>query len=118
MRKFIIKSAQFNRKSGDPFGFTEATEHIYCYAAGLKDLRNIIRFITPRGYGVHSHRWFSKYTGKDVLVIKNPLLLTVMHEIMEIDYTPEIQKEIECRNKSGNKHKLKLINPRIWTNQN
>lgn len=118
MRKFIIKSAQHPPKSGDIFGFNEAEEHIYCYAAGVQDLRDIIRFITPTGYGVRSPRWFALYTSKlDVLVIKNPLLGTVMHEIIEINFTPEIEKEIEFRNQPCRVRILKIIKSELWTSQ-
>lgn len=118
MRKFIIKTAQHSRKSGDPFGFTEAKEHLYFYAAGFKDLRSTIRCATAPGYGVPSPRWFSKYMYGGYLEIKNPLLLTMMHEIMEIDFTPKIERIVEHENNGGFKHKLKIIDPELWTKTN
>lgn len=113
MRKFIIKKAQHNRKD-DPFGFTEAKEHIYLFAAGLKDLRSTIRCATPPGYGVRSPRWFSNHILGGRLVMTNPLLLTVMYEVLEIYFTPEIEREMEYENNGGFKHKLKIISPEIW----
>lgn len=113
MRKFIIKKAQHDSK-GDPFGFTEAKDHLYLFAAGLKDLRNTIRCATPPGYGIRSHRWFSNHILSGSLVMINPLLLTVMYEVLEINFTPEIEREMEYENKGGFKHKLKIISPEIW----
>lgn len=114
MRKFIIKKAQHNLRGGDPFGFKEATVHIYLFAAGLKDLRSTIRCITPPGYGIRSSRWFSKHIQGGELTMINPLLLTKTCEIKEINFTPKIEQELEHENKGGFKYKLKIISPEIW----
>ena len=40
MNKYIIKAAKHGKD--DRFGFKEATEHLYFFAAGLKDLQKTI----------------------------------------------------------------------------
>ena len=40
MNKYIIKAAKHGKD--DRFGFKEATEHLYFFAAGLKDLQNLV----------------------------------------------------------------------------
>lgn len=112
MNKYIIKAAKHPKS--DPFGFSEATEHLYFYAKGLIDLRNTIRCITPQGYRVRSPRWFGKRLKSGELVLKNPLLKTIMYEIKQIDCELKVDHELDYKNRANFEHKLKIVGEKNW----
>lgn len=112
MNKYIIKAAK--HKNDDRFGFKEATEHLYFFAVGLKDLQRTIWCLTPSGYHVGSIQYFSRILRSGDAKLLNPLLKTTMFEIKLVRHEPKVEHEIEFTNSTGYKHKLKVISSESW----
>ena len=112
MNKYIIKAAKHGKD--DRFGFKEATEHLYFFAAGLKDLQKTIWCLTPPGYHVRTAQYFSRILRSGDAKLINPLSKTTMFEIKLIKHQPVIKHEIELSNPAGYKHKLKVVSPGSW----
>lgn len=112
MNKYIIKAAKHS--NDDRFCFKEATEHLYFFAAGSKDLQRTIRCLTPPGYHVGSVKNLSRILRSGEAEMMNPLLRTTMFEIRQIKHSPIVEYEIEFTNSGGHKHKLKVISPESW----
>lgn len=112
MNKYIIKAAKHGKD--DRFGFKEATEHLYFFAAGLKDLQKTIRCLTPPGYHVRSTQYFARILRPGEAKLLNPLLKTTMFEIKLVRHQPVVEHEIEFANSAGYKHKLKVIASASW----
>ncbi|MDD3037931.1 hypothetical protein [Bacteroides sp.] len=112
MNRYIIKAAQHPKS--DPFGFSEATDHVYLFARGLKDLRDTIRCITPQGYNVRSPRWFGKRLKSGKLTLNNPLLRTTMYEIRQVDSELKVEHEFDFTNRTKFQHRLKIVSVENW----
>jgi len=112
MKQFLVKVAR--PAVSDPFGMSEPTEFLYFYCAGLSDLRKTIRCWTPQGYRVRSKEWFSKQLRRGSLTLMNPFFRTMMYDIKQIAFSPEIEIEKKYCNGSGFSHFLKKVNSDQW----
>lgn len=113
MKQFLVKAAK--HPGNDPFGMSEATEFIYFHCAGLTDLRNTIRCITPQGFRVRRKEWFSKYLKYGpTLALQNPFFNTLMYEVKQISFFPVIAVKKEFTNQSGFTHILKRVDADQW----
>lgn len=107
MKQFLIKAAKHSEK--DIFGMSEASEFLYLYCSGLADLRKTIRCITPSGYRVRRKEWFSKHLKQGSLILNNPFFGTLMYEIKQISFTPEIEVKKEYTNRENYTHMIKKV---------
>lgn len=75
----------------DPFGFAEGKTSIIFYCRSLKELREKLRALTPRGYRIPSYKTLSRIIKSypAPIQMKNPLLGTLMYEIVPIKEKPE-----------------------------
>lgn len=111
MRKFIIKAA----KPNDPFYMSEASEFLYFYCFGLKDLRKTLRCIMPRGYRTHTAQWYVNNMENNYIHIIHRWFQTTLYEIKMIERRIVPEKQLEYTNQSvGITHLLKLVNEKEW----
>ncbi len=111
MQKFIIKSTV----GKNDFYMTEGTEFVYFFCKGLKDLRDTIRAITPKGYRVRTHQWLSKHMKlRNNHMVAQSLFRTTMHEIKRVDAKPVVSKTIPFTNSFNFTHTLKLTTSEHW----
>lgn len=113
MKQFLIRAAK--HAGNDSFGMSEASEFIYLYCAGLDDLRKTIRCITPSGYRVRKKEWFSKHLKYGPLLLNNPFFGTLMYEIKQISFIPEVVVQKEYTNRNNFTHMMKKVASEQWT---
>lgn len=110
MQMFILRAVK--SKKDDPFGLFPNDEYVYFYCKGLKDLRQTIRHITPRGYRVRSPQWFSKYikmNGDDLILESGFLAKHEKYRIIKINQEPSGYKTFEYSNNDNNSYSLKAF---------
>jgi len=89
----------------------ESTEFLYFYTKTLNDLCVSLRVLYPKGYKIRKPQSLSRLLkrGDGYFCMKNPFFHTIMAEVLELDETIAIEKEVLYENPDNFKHTLKMV---------
>jgi len=110
MQLFILRAVK--PKKEDIFGLFPNDEYVYFFCKGLKDLRQTIRHITPKGYRVPSSQWFSKYlkmNNYDLILQSGFLVQHEAYRIIKLEEEPKEYKIFEYENRDQKIYPLKAV---------